>query len=82
MPVKPNAAVWGALLSACRTSGESELAECAVKELIELEPWNSGNYVLLSNIYAESGNWSGVERVRILMKEKFVKKNVGQSVIE
>ncbi|GFP87910.1 pentatricopeptide repeat-containing protein at1g09190 [Phtheirospermum japonicum] len=82
MPVKANAAVWGALLSACRSSGELELAECAVKELIELEPWNSGNYVLLSNIYAESGNWNAVEGVRILMKEKCVGKIVGQSVIE
>ncbi|KAA8536766.1 hypothetical protein F0562_029244 [Nyssa sinensis] len=62
MPVKPNAALWGALLSACRTHGDMELAECAVKELINLEPWNSGNYVLLSNIYAERGKWDDVEK--------------------
>ncbi|KAK6143871.1 hypothetical protein DH2020_024219 [Rehmannia glutinosa] len=82
MPMKPNAALWGALLSACRTNGDMELAEFAVKELINLETWNSGNYVLLSNIYAETGNWSGVEEVRKLMKENSVDKTVGQSVIE
>ncbi|KAL6545094.1 hypothetical protein OROHE_010001 [Orobanche hederae] len=82
MPMKPNAAVWGALLSGCRINGEMELGDRAVKELINLERWNSGNYVLLSNIYAESGNWSAVEVVRVLMKENGVDKTVGRSVID
>ncbi|KAF9626418.1 hypothetical protein IFM89_033237 [Coptis chinensis] len=56
MPMMPNAAIWGALLSACRVHGHLELAEHAVKKLIHLEPWNSGNYVLLSNIYAEQAS--------------------------
>ncbi|OMO86303.1 hypothetical protein CCACVL1_09650 [Corchorus capsularis] len=79
MHIMPNATLWGALLSACRTYGELELAEVAVKELINLEPWNSGNYVLLSNIYAEEGKWNEVENVRVLMREKNVKKAIGQS---
>ncbi|KAL2514961.1 Pentatricopeptide repeat-containing protein [Forsythia ovata] len=81
MPMKPNAAIWGALLSACRTYGEMELVERAVKELINLEPRNSGHYVLLSNIYAERGNWSGVEEVRMLMKENRINKTMGQSIV-
>ncbi|PIN05873.1 hypothetical protein CDL12_21585 [Handroanthus impetiginosus] len=81
MPMNPNAALWGALLSACRSSGDMEIAEYAVKELIKLEPWNSGNYVLLSNIYAERGNWSGVEEVRVLMKGNCVDKIAGQSMV-
>ncbi|KAE8684258.1 Pentatricopeptide repeat-containing protein [Hibiscus syriacus] len=80
MHILPNAALWGSLLSACRTYGELELAELAVKELIDLEPWNSGNYVLLSNIYAEEGRWDEVEKIRVLMKEKSVKKVMGQSI--
>ncbi|KAL7237615.1 hypothetical protein ACSBR2_003840 [Camellia fascicularis] len=47
MPMNPNATIWGALLSACRTHDNMELAESAVKELIDLEPWNSDNYVML-----------------------------------
>lgn len=58
-----------------------ELAECAVKELICLEPWNSGNYVLLSNIYAERGDWDEVEKVRVSMKENSVDKAAGQSLV-
>lgn len=79
MPMNPTAALWGALLSACRTHGDREVAEIAAKELVRLEPWNSGNYVLLSNIYAEEGKWEEVEKVRELMRGGGVKKVPGQS---
>ncbi|KAH7574640.1 hypothetical protein ACOSQ2_009130 [Xanthoceras sorbifolium] len=81
MTISPNAALWGALLSSCHTHGDVELAERSVKELINLEPWNSGNYVLLSNIYAEEGRWDDVEKVRELMRQKSVTKSPGQSAI-
>ncbi|XP_071729814.1 pentatricopeptide repeat-containing protein At1g09190 [Rutidosis leptorrhynchoides] len=81
MPMKPNAALWGALLSSCRNYGDMEIAEVVVKELIVLEPWNSGNYVLLSNIYAERGKWDEVEKVRVMMMESNIKKASGQSMI-
>ncbi|KDP23406.1 hypothetical protein JCGZ_23239 [Jatropha curcas] len=81
MPEKPNASLWGSLLSACRTHGHMELAQLAVEELINLEPWNSGNYVLLSNMYAAEERWDKVEKVRALMKERSVKKEPGQSAI-
>lgn len=81
MPMKPNAAIWGSLLSALRTHGDMELAECTAKELINVEPGNSGNYVLLSNIYAEQRKWDEVEQVRELMRERNIMKEAGQSVI-
>ncbi|PON89495.1 Pentatricopeptide repeat [Trema orientale] len=81
MPIKPNAALWGSLLSSCRTYGDLELAEIALHELINLEPWNSGNYVLLSNIYAEEGRWDKVDKVRVLMREKCVIKGPGRSAL-
>ncbi|CAN1859836.1 Pentatricopeptide repeat-containing protein At1g09190 [Linum perenne] len=81
MPHKPTAALWGALLSACRNHGNLELAELVVKKLIALEPWNSGNYVLLSNIYAEEERWDEVEKVRGMMRERSIKKAHGLSAI-
>ncbi|XP_010932012.1 pentatricopeptide repeat-containing protein At1g09190 [Elaeis guineensis] len=81
MPMRPNAAIWGALLSACRNYGELGIAEMAMRELIELEPRNSGNYVLLANLYAEAGLWEEAENVRWLMKGKSVPKVPGQSLI-
>lgn len=81
MPMKPNAVLWGALLSSCCNFGDVEVAEVAVKELISLEPWNSGNYVLLSNMYAERGKWDEVEKVRVLMMEGKIEKAPGQSMV-
>ncbi|XP_039127910.1 LOW QUALITY PROTEIN: pentatricopeptide repeat-containing protein At1g09190 [Dioscorea cayenensis subsp. rotundata] len=82
MTMRPSAAIWGALLSSCRNYGDVEMAVVAAKELVEVEPWNSGNYVLLSNVYAEAGRWEDVEKVRISMKEQCVKKAApGQSLI-
>ncbi|VFQ62638.1 unnamed protein product [Cuscuta campestris] len=81
MPFKPNAALWGSLLSALRSRGDTVLAECVAKELISLEPWNSGNYVLLSNVYADQGKWEEVEKVRKLMEGSEIKKGPGQSIV-
>jgi pentatricopeptide repeat protein len=52
MPVEPDVAAWGALVGACRSYGNVEFGELAVKEYVKLEPENASTYVLLSNIYA------------------------------
>ncbi|KAJ6354244.1 hypothetical protein OIU76_003147 [Salix suchowensis] len=82
MPMEPSAAVWGALLGACRKHGDVELGERVGKILLELEPQNSGRYALLSNIYARAGRWDDVENVRKLMKERAVKTSTGISMID
>ncbi|KAH7677579.1 TPR-like protein [Dioscorea alata] len=82
MPFKANAAIWGALLAAARTCGDVELGEYALRKLIEVEPHNSGNYTLLSNIYAAHGKWEGVGKLRKMMKVESVKKVPGGSSIE
>lgn len=82
MPMEPSAAVWGALLGACRKHGDVELGERVGKILLELEPQNSGRYALLSNIYARAGRWDDVANVRKLMKERGVKTSTGISMID
>ncbi|KAJ0035016.1 hypothetical protein Pint_24690 [Pistacia integerrima] len=82
MPVAPHSVVWGALLAACRVHCNVQLAEVAAAELFKIEPDNSGNYVLLSNIYAAAGMWDGVARVRAMVREHRVRKNRGSSWIE
>ncbi|OMO84487.1 hypothetical protein COLO4_22007 [Corchorus olitorius] len=74
MPVEPNAAVWGALLGACRTHGNPDIAQIAANHLFELEPYNIGNYILLSHVYASAERWNDVSMVRKLMREKGFKK--------
>ncbi|KAA8549156.1 hypothetical protein F0562_000840 [Nyssa sinensis] len=70
MPMEPDVLVWGALLSGSRMRGDIETCEVALKKLIELEPTNSGAYVLLSNVYAKMGRWKDVRHVRDLMEDK------------
>ncbi|XP_057854001.2 pentatricopeptide repeat-containing protein At1g11290, chloroplastic-like [Cryptomeria japonica] len=82
MPTEPNAIVWGALLGACRIHSNVELGVTAAKHLFEMEPENTGNYILLSNIYAEAGRWDGVAKIRTMMRDGDLKKKPGCSWIE
>lgn len=82
MPVKPDGAIWGALLGACKIHRNVELAEMAFERVIEFEPTNIGYYVLLSNIYSEANNLEGVLRVRVMMRERHLKKEPGCSYVE
>ncbi|KAG9457084.1 hypothetical protein H6P81_001592 [Aristolochia fimbriata] len=82
MPMQPHAGVYGALLNASCIHRKVELGELAARNLFELEPENSGNYVLLSNIYASANRWNDVDRLMITMRQMGVKKNAGMSWIE
>ncbi|KAG0497459.1 hypothetical protein HPP92_002150 [Vanilla planifolia] len=82
MPMRPDALIWGALLSGSKTHGDILTCEAAIKGLIELEPENSAAYVLLSNAYAKMGKWEEVSSVRRLIKSRGVKKPTGCSFIE
>ena len=82
MPMSPDVRIWGALLSACKASGNIELSQEILDRLLEHETQDSGVYVLLSNIYATNQRWAEVTRVRRLMKDKSIKKAPGSSVIE
>ncbi|XP_027174152.1 pentatricopeptide repeat-containing protein At5g66520-like [Coffea eugenioides] len=82
MPMRPDVGVLGALLGACKIHGNIELGEEIAKQVIELEPSNSGRYVLLANLYANAGRWEDVAYVRKLMNDRGVKKAPGCSAIE
>ncbi|XP_054784840.1 putative pentatricopeptide repeat-containing protein At3g23330 isoform X2 [Prosopis cineraria] len=82
MNVMPDSGVWGALLNSCKIYKNVELAELALEKLVELEPEDAGHYVILSNMYAQSGKWEGVARLRNLMIDKGIKKSTACSWIE
>lgn len=82
MPMHPHAGIYGSLLNASRVHKRIDLGEFAANKLFELEPENSGNYVLLSNIYATAGRWEDVDRIRGLMKKEGVRKTTGWSWVE
>ncbi|KAK4764348.1 hypothetical protein SAY87_013786 [Trapa incisa] len=67
-----NLAIWGSLLGACRTHGQFDLAEIVCKKLdrMGMEKNMPGYKVLLSNMYADEGDWDNVDRVWEEMREK------------
>ncbi|CAI0461221.1 unnamed protein product [Linum tenue] len=56
MRVKPDAAIWKTLLSACKINKEADMAQRIAEEVLRLQPQDSSSYVLLANAHA-----SGVE---------------------
>ncbi|KAI4383093.1 hypothetical protein MLD38_008971 [Melastoma candidum] len=82
MPVAPDVVVWRILLSACKLHGNVVLAEVVTKKLVELDPGNCGNYVLLSNTYANSDRWLDATNTRDWMQQSEVLKPTGWSAIE
>jgi pentatricopeptide repeat protein len=82
MPMEPTPELWGSLLAACRSHSCVELAELSVEHLANLGADDSGVYVLLSNIYADEGMWGDVLRIRKLMSDEGMRKDIGRSVIE
>lgn len=82
MPVEPNDVIWRTLLSACNNQENLELGVPIAKHLIGIDSYNSSSYILLSNMYAQSGLWDYVRRVRNMMKERNVNKIPGRSWIE
>ncbi|XP_074581099.1 pentatricopeptide repeat-containing protein At2g29760, chloroplastic-like [Curcuma longa] len=82
MPFTPDPIIWRTLLAACCTHGNVDLAEIATEKLNELDPNNSGNYVLLSNTYAMANQWSDATDVRGKMERSEVQKVPGCSSIE
>ncbi|KVI06906.1 pentatricopeptide repeat-containing protein At2g42920, chloroplastic [Cynara cardunculus var. scolymus] len=82
MPMKPDAVIWGSLLSSCRSYGDIKMGEWASRNLLDLGVDESCGHVLLSNVYAGEGDFEMAIQERMLMKEKGIEKNPGCSLIE
>ncbi|XP_057847319.2 pentatricopeptide repeat-containing protein At2g13600 isoform X2 [Cryptomeria japonica] len=82
MPCEADAVVWGALLGACKIHANMELGKFAAEHLFVLEPQNAAAYVALSNLCAMVNRWDEVAKVRILMRQRGIKKKPGCSWIE
>lgn len=82
MPMRPDAGVWGALLDASRMHSNLKLGELALKNLTDLELGNRAHYIVLSNLYSQSGRWDDATNARSSMKGTGLKKTPGCSWVE
>ncbi|KAI4349232.1 hypothetical protein L6164_009849 [Bauhinia variegata] len=81
MSIKPSAKVWGALLNGASVHGDVEMGKFACDHLFEIEPENTGNYVIMANLYSKAGKWEEADKVRERMKQIGLKKIRGSSWI-
>lgn len=82
MRIEPDEVIWGSLLNGCKIYGRTDLAEFALKKLIEIDPNNGGSDCLLANIYGELGKWDEVRKARKMLKDRNAYKTPGCSWIE
>ncbi|PKA45962.1 Pentatricopeptide repeat-containing protein [Apostasia shenzhenica] len=80
--LKLDAGLLGSFFSACSLHGNLELGLEAARLLIDLEPNDHSTYIVLSNMYASTGRWNEVGKIRAKLREMGLKKNPGCSWIE
>ena len=77
-----DASIWGAILAASSSLGDMATGVEAARRLFEIEPGNSGNYVILSNMYRRAGKEEEAEEVRREMGMRRVRKETSCSWID
>ncbi|CAL2281184.1 unnamed protein product [Prunus armeniaca] len=76
IPGQPGFSLLHSLLGACRIHGNVEMAERVANTLMRLEPMESGSFVLMSNLYAEKGDWEMVAKLGKWKRDEGVRKEL------
>ncbi|CAL9165728.1 unnamed protein product [Musa hybrid cultivar] len=82
MPIEPNSKTWGALLNGAAVYGDVEVGQFAFEQLLEIEPENTGNYIVMANLYSKDGRREEAKTVREKMRGIRLEKTAGCSWIE
>lgn len=82
MDVKLDVSVWCSLLGACTIHKNQRVAKIASEKIFEIDPENSGSYVMLSNVYMSNGSFLNAASVRQLLNVKRLRKTPGYTLIE
>jgi len=75
-------AIYGSLLSACRTYGNTDMGERIATALAKVKSSDSSLHSLLASIYASADRWEDASKTRSKMKDLHIKKVPGCSAIE
>lgn len=79
MPMKADAVIWGTLLAACKTHGNTDIGERAAENVAKVEPSHGPSRLLLSNIYADVGRWHDALLVRRAVQDGNLSRSPGYS---
>lgn len=79
MPLKASVGIWQTLLGACQVHGDVEMGREVGETLMKMDEYNPVNYVMMSNILLDTGQWKEGEAVREEVKAKNLKKVGGCS---
>lgn len=82
MNFKSNATLWGSILGACCIHGDMSLGEVAAKHLLNIEPENPSNYVIIAGMYATAGLWECSRKSWKSMRQRSLSRNPGCSYFE
>jgi len=82
LPFEPDTVILSALLGACRSHGDLEMAKGLAQQLTLDEPKNSSTYALLANMHSANGEWKDAMDVRETMCTNGALKVKGSSWIE
>ncbi|WCJ22153.1 Tetratricopeptide repeat (TPR)-like superfamily protein [Euphorbia peplus] len=81
MPFPAKASIWSTLLSGCRIHQRMDMIRSIERDIVNMKTDDTGFFTLLSNIYAEEGNWKECRKVRSKMESIGLKKVPGYSEI-
>ncbi|KAJ0982053.1 hypothetical protein J5N97_010308 [Dioscorea zingiberensis] len=81
-PLRDKTSALSALLGACRVHRNTQLGEIIGMQLLEIDPHNSSTFAMVSNIYAEAGKWNDAATLRLLARDRELRKMPGYSLVE
>ncbi|KAK4358035.1 hypothetical protein RND71_023645 [Anisodus tanguticus] len=82
MPFPADVSIWGALVNGCRIHNRMDIIKMIQQRLENMQTDDTGYYTLVSNIYAEGGEWNESRMVRSKMRSLGLRKVDGYSMIE
>ncbi|PHT60097.1 Pentatricopeptide repeat-containing protein, mitochondrial [Capsicum baccatum] len=81
MPMEADIIIWGTLLAASKTHGNTEIGERAAENLARVEPSHGPSRVLLSNIHADAGKWDDAFLTRQAMRSQGLTRSTAYSSV-
>lgn len=83
MPFEATEIMWSSFLNSCRIHKNQQLAQKIANKLFNMENLrDAASYIIMSNIYAETGDWESAATIKKAMRRCGIKKSTAYSWVE